>query len=123
MFINSIVFILNKEFQDAFISETEYEDYMQMVYDAANQILVHHPALFKEVEPMMSSVMKLPSDYKREIAELKEQLLILPSDYKQEIAELKAQLIKSSSEIAELKAKLSKYSSDYEQEAAAKNNS
>lgn len=134
MFINSIIFILNKEFQDAFISETEYEDYMQMVYDAANQILVHHPALFKEVEPMMSSVMKLPSDYKREIADLKEQLIKLPSDYKREIAELKAQLIKLPSdykqeiaelkqEITELKEQLSKYSSDYEQEPTAKNNS
>lgn len=133
IFINSIIFILNKELQDAFISETEYEDYMQMVYDAANQILVHRPALFKEVEPMMSSVMKLPSDYKREIADLKEQLLILPSDYKQEIAELKAQLIKLPSdykqeiaelkqEIAELKEQLSKYSSDYEQKPATKNN-
>lgn len=46
-FINSIIFILNRELQDAFISEVEYEDYMQMVYDAASQILVHHPALLK----------------------------------------------------------------------------
>lgn len=35
----------------------------------------------------MSSVMKLPSDYKREIAELKEQLIKSSSDYEQEIAD------------------------------------
>lgn len=51
MFINSIIFISNKKLLDAFISETEHEDYMPMVYDAANQILVHHPALLRRWNP------------------------------------------------------------------------
>lgn len=72
-FVNDIIFILDEAFCNGYITELQYNDYVNLFRFAADQIFRNYPILKKEVTHMTDSIIVLPSMiFKKQEAEIKE---------------------------------------------------
>ncbi len=69
MFVNKIIIILKDELSDNHITQRQYKDYINYLRDAANQILIHHTELQKEVMNMLTELVPSYSELEDQLTE------------------------------------------------------
>ena len=69
MFVNKIIIILKDELTENYITERQYKDYINYIRMAADQILLQHPKLHKEVTKMLTGIIPSYSDIEDQITE------------------------------------------------------
>ena len=69
MFVNEIIIILKDELSDNHITQRQYKDYINYLRDAANQILIHHTELQKEVMNMLTELVPSYSELEDQLTE------------------------------------------------------
>lgn len=69
IFVNEIIIILKDELSDNHITQRQYKDYINYLRDAANQILIHHTELQKEVMNMLTELVPSYSELEDQLTE------------------------------------------------------
>lgn len=69
MFVNEIVTILKDELSQNNITPRQYKDYLNYLRAAADQILIYHSELHKEVTDMLTAIIPSYSEMEDQITE------------------------------------------------------
>lgn len=60
-FLNDVIFLLNTELNDGYLSQEECSNYLALFRHAVDRVLAKHPALHKEAKDTMETSIILPS--------------------------------------------------------------
>ena len=60
-FVKEAIFVLKEELSDGYLTEQEYQNYMNLFHFAVNRVLKNHPHMQEEVNRMTEPKIVLPS--------------------------------------------------------------
>ena len=91
-FVKEAIFVLKEELSDEYLTEREYQDYMNLFHFAASRVLANHPQMQEEVNRMTEPLIVLPS--------------MIWDEMDAEIAEREAKIADQDAKIADQAAKI-----------------